>query len=159
MLRPSVHTVSRLVSLLSLGLLLATGSACVGSDELEAEALDELEVFEGRELAADPDARLFVDLRGEQRYAFDQRALELDFDRFLVQCPTMPAPMPMPAFLDALDIDPSAPYWTLESDLSRELEQDADFRALCLEEERHCPNGQDRGDCVWVCVLEADEAL
>ena len=54
------------------------------------------------ELREDPDALFFVDLRDDTVYTFDQRVESLDYDHFLVQCPSMVAPVPMLAFVEIL---------------------------------------------------------
>jgi hypothetical protein len=75
--------------------------------------------FEGAEiaddLANDPNASFFVDLRTEDVYTFDQDDHSIDFAYFTVQCPSMARPMPMPDFAALLGLDLEEPYWTMQS--------------------------------------------
>lgn len=100
---------------LGLGLCISL-TACIAEDDEPSADLRSV-VFDGEEvaqtIAADPDAVFMVDLREPSTYLFDQRARAIDFDRFLVQCPSMLAPVPMDAFAEMLDLSTAPTLWSL----------------------------------------------
>lgn len=96
-------------------------------------------------LAEDPDELFFVDLRDGTRYGFDQRVESMPWDNFLIQCPSMTAPMSMPDFVRMLDLDTSPSLWSVQS-------ADADsegFRAIDERCDFICDHTYT--DCFWVC--------
>ncbi|MBL8944160.1 MAG: hypothetical protein JNK45_13470 [Myxococcales bacterium] len=130
-------------------LFTATG-ACVddsGGPDLEDRDI----VFDGAEirarLAKDPTARSFVDLRGGSRVRFVQDPVPLDFTHFLVQCPSMPHPIPMTDFADLLGLDLERPEFTLQSAAADDVEFRSTIDPTC---EFDCFE-LEAGDCVISC--------
>jgi hypothetical protein len=125
-----------------------------GSNEPDVEDRDV--VFDGAEvrdeLAANPAARFFVDLRGDSRVRFTQEDAPLDFTNFLVQCPSMPHPIPMTDFASLLDIDLDRREFSLQSASAADI---TDFRDTELPTcTLTCPTGPEESlgeDCVWDC--------
>lgn len=144
--------------LTSLVPLLAT--ACDAGEPQGEQGEQVRTLFEGdevqAELAANPDAVFFVDLTAGHTIAFDQRNVPLDYANFIVQCPTMLAPIPLDAFLQLFPaIDPSAPAWTLRStavdapdDQFRQSWGTFDAPQPDLQCTESCSGGS---DCVWIC--------
>lgn len=98
--------------------IVASLGAC--DDGPGGPAVDDRDVvFEGAEvrdqLAADPDAVLFVDLRGSSRVGFEQHDAPLDFSRLEVQGRGMAESVPMDEFADALGIDLRREEFTLQA--------------------------------------------
>ncbi|MCA9682891.1 MAG: hypothetical protein KC457_11890 [Myxococcales bacterium] len=130
-------------------------SACDAGDDESSDFRGVL--FDAEEvndiLAENPDERFFVDLRDGTRYGFDQGVESMSWDNFLVQCPSMAAPMPMPDYIRMLDLDVSPDFWTIQSVLVNsdgfrsigtfDVEQDD------MDCEEDCSGGSE--DCVWVC--------
>ncbi len=119
---------------------------CSGS--AEPDSTFPTRVFEGLEvqdqLAEDPDALFFVDLREPQAFAFDQRDVAIDFSHFVVQCPSMEQPVPMEDFAQMLSFSLDAPAWTM---WSAEFER-SPHRSAILEEEWVC--NSDGKDCILI---------
>lgn len=109
------------------------------------------------ELAADPDALFFIDMRDPTLvYVFDQRSETLDFEHFLVQCPTMVAPMPMIDYAMMLGIELDKQLWTIQS--APDEGDDEGFRApgtfTTIQADMNCHSKMcdDGGsDCSWIC--------
>lgn len=110
-------------------------------------------VFDGAqvraEVAADPDARFVVDLRGSDRVRFVQDEVGLDFAHFLVLSAAMPRPIPMREFADLFGLDLDLVEFTLQSAAA----EDSVFRVTrsdlleCIEA---CV-GEDEDGCVAQC--------
>lgn len=147
---------SRRARALALALVLCPGlAACVAEEELGPEDLRSV-VFDGEEvqaaLAEDPDAVFFVDLREPSTYRFDQRVEPLAFEHFMVQCPSMPAPIPMEQFAAILELNTAATLWTVEP--AGEGFRDNEDPYQPDQGELDCGTQCDAngGDCVIVCT-------
>lgn len=131
-------------------LFIAISGGC--DDDSDGPGVEDRDlVFDGAEvrdkLAADPDSRFFVDLTGSDRVRFVQEDVPLDFTNFLVQCPSMPHPIPMLDFASMVGIDLEWPEFSMRSAAA----EDVGFRAEeACEEGRYCPDAN-FDDCVMVC--------
>ncbi len=110
--------------------------------------------FDGAEIEAElnehPNVMYFADLRNGNVVHFDQSEEPVDFSHFIVQCPTMPGPMMMDAYLASFEDDFSTEErWSIRA----AVDSGVDFRSVpppppgCYY---HCPNG-DLYDCVVIC--------
>lgn len=151
----AIRTIAAITLLLPL-----FSTACDGGVDEDGAAEQVRTLFEGdevqAELAANPDAVFFVDLTSGHTIAFDQRNVALDYANFIVQCPTMIAPIPLEAFLHMFPaVDPNAPAWTLRAsnvdvpdDQFRQSYGTFDAPQPDLQCEKSCSGGD---DCVWIC--------
>lgn len=131
------------MSLAMVGCLLAATACGTEHDRSEPELRAYFEGSEvADELAANPDARFFVDLRVDGTYAIDQRDQAIDFAYFTVQCPSMPQPISMPDFVALTGMAVDEPYWTLASVGPAFRSTGSDCVNKCF------PNG----DCIVICI-------
>lgn len=137
--------------LLSVASFLLLANACMPGDEQPTD--DDLRAiyFDGAEinaqLAENPDAVFFADVRNGTVVHFDQSEELIDLSNFIFQCPSMLIPVPMEDFLTGLGVDEEillSDEWTVQSAVS-------DFRsaAACPPgTESWCPGGP--SDCVCI---------
>ncbi|MCA9687841.1 MAG: hypothetical protein KC457_37125, partial [Myxococcales bacterium] len=124
-------------------------AACQPGDEQNDESLRDV-YFDGAEikaqLAEDPDAIFFADLRDGNILHFDQSEEAIDFSHFIFQCPSMPAPVAMEGFMIGMDSDLLLrDYWSMKS----MADLDSEFRLIPFcDGVLYCPNGPK--DCVCI---------
>jgi hypothetical protein len=140
---PKTRLTATLLATASCLALAACDDASSPAASLEHVTFDAVEV--ANRLAHDPDATFLVDLEVGTVVHFDQSEQPLDFDHFYIQCPSMPAPIEMNAWLKLMQLDADADYWNLRAEGTA---LDEGFRAdgTC---DKFCDAGG--GDCVIVC--------
>lgn len=138
---------------------LAAPLACDAQDPDPSVETREV-IFEADEVRAaveqDPSTVFFVDLREPVTYVFDQPDEAVPLERFVVQCPSMATPLPMPDYLQLLGLDAEldGSYWSIrsaESSVFRSgpLQQDPDDGSSGSGCSVICPGGI---DCALVCT-------
>ncbi len=138
-----------------LQLVLVCGGCAGGSDSSSPTSAAATEtahnLFDGfdveEQLEEDPDVTFFIDLREPQTYSFDQRQVDIDFSRFLVQSPSMDSPMRMENFAQGLGIsleEDVLTLWNSEFDARYDSTHRCGGCAMCDDPGDPCANeGED----------------